>query len=201
MAQWLTANNNANSAPEWNFRNTVSGSNPTGNTDIAYGNTLYGNSTVGAWTPLQAVGVFGVNSLQAANSQAVTHAGWNLIKRGTGPVATITVANAGANYNNTNIVRVSNGTTNAVGTIITNATGNVVSVAINTFTNGGSGFVNTTAAVITVANATGGSTGNGQGATFTLTLGGRAGRVQAETLIAMGSLANGGATGPYLANI
>lgn len=198
MPQWSSTPNNANSAPYWNMRNAISGSIPTGNTTVAYGNTLYGNSTVGTWLPTAAVGVFGVSDLQARASESVTHAGWVKVIRGTGPVAEMRVNLAGANWANGNIVTVSNGITNAVGTVVTNNTGNVSSITI---TSGGSGFVNASAAVVAFSNSTGGTTGNGQGASVTLTFGGRAGRVQTETLVAMGSLANGGISSPYFDNI
>lgn len=201
MPQWSSSNNNANGAPTWNMRNGISGSNPVSNTQVANGYILYGNSTVGTWAPKMAVGVFGVDDRQASATPAATHAGWVLVKRGTGPVATITPVLAGANYVNGNIVTVSNGVTNAVGTIITNNTGNVSSVAFSSQSNGGSGFVNTTHSVVAISNSSGGTTSNGQGATFSITLGGRAGRVNMETLIAMGSIANGGLTGPYFAAI
>lgn len=101
-------------------------------------------------------------------------------------------------YNNTDVITVSNGSINATATVSTNATGGTLTFTI---TNPGL-FSNTAAnnsAVVTIANSTGGASG-GSGATFsanlasstggtvTITLGGRAGRVTYETLVAMGSL-------------
>ena len=101
-------------------------------------------------------------------------------------------------YSNTDVITVSNAVTNATATVTTNATGGTL-----TFTISNVGlFSNTqsnTNLVVTIANSTGGAS-DGSGATFTaniapstsgtitLTLGGRAGRVQYETLVAMGSL-------------
>lgn len=101
-------------------------------------------------------------------------------------------------YSNTDRITVSNGTVNATATVATNATGGTLTFTI---TNPGL-FSNTAAnasAVVAITNATGGATG-GSGATFTanlttstsgtvtIALGGRAGRVHYETLVAMGSL-------------
>ena len=101
-------------------------------------------------------------------------------------------------YSNTDRITVSNGIVNATATVATNATGGALTFTI---TNPGL-FSNTAAnatAVVAIANATGGASG-GSGATFsanlasstggtvTIALGGRAGRVHHETLVAMGSL-------------
>jgi hypothetical protein len=97
-------------------------------------------------------------------------------------------------YNNTDVVTVANGITNATASVSTNATGGSL-----TFTITNVGLFSNTAAnnsvVITIANSTGGAS-LGTGATFTTanlvtstggsvtvnTLGGRAGRIQHETL-------------------
>jgi len=231
---------------------------------------MFSNATPGAFLPGMAVGVFGVSATEQANNKTNAkehgaHAGWNIRRAGTGPVVSFTVTAAGSRFANGETIRVSNGTTNAVGTVVTNATSNMVAVSV---TSGGAGFTNTaiavigfnrerhvdeikytgtatgysntdlitvsngtinatatvatnatggtltftitnpglfsntaanTTAVVTIANSTGGASG-GSGATFsanlvpstggtvTITLGGRAGRVHLETLVAMGSL-------------
>lgn len=160
-------------------------------------NTLFGNTTVGAFksnnVPMnKAVGVFGVDTTEAANTatdgKKVQHAGWNLRTVGTGPVTAITITAAGKLYTNGDIITVNPGSSpasaNASAVIATNGLGNVVSVSI---TSGGAGFTTTAPSSITVANSTGGAT-LGSLATFTATAGGRAGRVQMETLVALRSL-------------
>lgn len=150
---------------------------------------LFGNTTVGAFlnngvAMNQAVGLFGVDSTEAANtlSQAkkVAHAGWNLRIAGVGPLTGITVAAAGRGYTNADTYSISAGTggTNQTGNLVTNATGNVVSYSVTT---AGANF-QSAAPTVTI------TTGAGTGASITATAGGRAGRVQMETLVALGSL-------------
>jgi hypothetical protein len=94
----------------------------------------------------------------------------------------------GTGYSNTNLVRVSNGTSNASATITTNTTGGITAFAITT---PGTGFINVAASVVAITNATGGGTGVGTGANVTIqigpryswSLGGRAGRVELENLV------------------
>ena len=91
----------------------------------------------------------------------------------------------------------SNGVVNATATITTNSTGGVTAL---TLTNGGSGFANTGHIVIQVANTTAPSnstnanTSAGTSLTLTLTLGGRAGRVNRETLVALTAYPNNDAS-------
>ena len=120
-------------------------------------------------------------------------------------VANIQTTGTGLAYDNSSLVVVSNAAgmiTNGVFSLTTNTTGGLTNASFvavnvglfaNSQTNAGLTF--------TVTNATGGTpTGNSsttgfnarvipsQGGTITLTLGGRAGRVHTETLIAAGSL-------------
>ena len=148
---------------------------------------LYGNTTVDAYVTNIAVGQFGVSPAEAVNTagegKKVAHAGWNLRTTGTGPLATIVVGAAGRGYANSDtfVITAGVGGVNATGNLVTNATGNVVSTVI---TNAGSKFVAKTP-TLTITTAA------GTGATVTATAGGRAGRVQYETLVAMGSQASG----------
>ena len=156
--------------------------------DAANRTTLFGNTTTGAWqnngvAMKKAVGQFGVSAAEAANTagegKKVAHAGWNLRTRGVGPLTSVTVTAAGSGYANTEtfVIAAGTGGTNATGNVVTNATGNVVSVSIS---NWGANF-NAAAPTVTL-------TANGVGATITAVAGGRAGRVQYETLVAMGSI-------------
>lgn len=167
---------------------------------------FYGNSTVGAWKNNNvamsvAMGQFGVSTAEAANSSGegskAAHTGWNIRRAFTGPIASVTIAAGGSGYKNTDTFIVTTGgltglTANASGTITTNATGGITSVTI---TSGGSGYVNATRAnsAFVFANATGGSTITGAAANLVAVAGGRAGRVQYETIVAFG-MANSGTT-------
>lgn len=122
-------------------------------------------------------------------------------------IANVTVTGTATGYNNTDVIVMSNGSINATATFSTNSIGGALSNASFTITNVGL-FPNTFAnnqVVVTVANSSGGASA-GSGATFTVkvttstnggvtpTLGGRAGRVTYETLIAASSLVGAGTT-------
>jgi hypothetical protein len=171
----------ANNAPK--FRVTGEGYNvgdKAGRTESTIANTF--NNVA---SNSQIVTVAGVDVAEAkAQAGKLTHPGWVVVRQGTGPVTSIT-SSGGSGYTNGNIVTVSNGTVNATATVSTNSTGGSLTL---TLTNSGRGFINTSAIAVAVANSTGGSTGVGTGATFTVALGGRAGRRHVETLVAMGSM-------------
>jgi hypothetical protein len=164
-----------------------------GNAAKAANNTaLFANVTVGAFVPGKEVGQWPVTVQEMANTAGerkdVTHAGWNMRHAWTGPVATVGFSVGGTGYANTDTIKVSGGTTNATGSISTNSTGGIVSVAL---TGGGSGFINVSSTTIAAINSTGGASA-GSGATLTFTLGGRAGRVFYENLVAFGSITSSG---------
>lgn len=153
-----------------------------GHGSSANGFTLYENTNL---STAGGRGVFGVDSTEAristGDGKDVAHAGWNLRRPGTGPVATIT-ANNGAVAVNSFISFSGGGTgnTSANATVTVNTAGYIISIAIN---NGGSYSSTPTASKNT------GSTSN---AVYTLTMGGRANRVTYETLVAMGSITGDG---------
>lgn len=172
------------------FGNTSAGSRAA--TDV----NMFNNVTPSAFLSGQAVGVFGVSATEMANNtnnnsvEHGAHAGWNLRRAGTGPVVSAVYTNSGTGYNNADILvaksPVAGG--NASFNISTNATGGSVVLTLNT-----AGFGFNVATIPTsnlfVTNATGGTAaGNTTVTYFTVTAGGRAGRVHHETLIAMGSL-------------
>lgn len=151
----------------------------------ANGFTLYENSDLSS---NKGTGVYGVDSTEAGittgDGKKVAHAGWNLARRGTGPVARIT-ANTGAYSNGGNVFLTfsggGTGNTAANARVFINATTNaIVSIVIN---NGGSYSTTPTVAAIT---------GTSGAATFTVEMGGRANRVSYETLVAMGSMTGDG---------
>ena len=175
----------------------------TGNNKPKYANTTYriSNSTINgskANTAKYYGAVYGVSATEQANTLAKAdghhsqHSGWVSQKIGTGPIKTVTITNGGQNYNSAGYIVVSGGgdgtvnlsytianSRNTLETYSSNSYWNTIAtVAI---VNGGAGF---NVAPTLVANGP----NSANFATFTVTLGGRAGRVQYETLVAMGSM-------------
>ena len=148
----------------------------------ANGQVYYANTQIGAFIDSAAIGVFGVTAAEQANvtsSKGVPqHAGWVIRKVGLGPITSIT-ANAGAVGTNSFITFSGgqgidgSGATAANASVSVNTAGYITSITIN---NPG-----------LYANTPIGTPASGN-AVFTITVGGRAGRVQTETLVAMGSM-------------
>jgi len=160
---------------------------------------IFGNTTIGFWREGVVSGIFGVDTTEA-NSQFstgdgrnVTHAGWIHRVAGTGPILSIAVNAAAVTVNS--FITFNGGSSGAA----TNMTGNVAANARI--------YVNTTGHIVNVEISAGGSYANtprvenlihaannapitpsSSNAAFTLTMGGRANRVQQETLVAMGSM-------------
>ena len=168
-------------------------------TNAANGQTLYANTQIGAFINNVSVGVFAANNLQAGNTvggaHGAYHAGWVQVTRFTGPIVTVTLTSNGASggYSNSNTysVFVGGGTANANLSFTSNSTGFVPNGTVVTILNGGS-FANTDTANLTffIANTSAGSTKSANSPGFTITIGGKAGRKNYETLVAMGSMAN-----------
>lgn len=152
----------------------------------ANGQVYYSNTAIGAFNTKAAIGVFGVDAAEQAAATAAQgvpqHAGWVVRKVNLGPIVSIT-ANAGATGVNSSITFsggngiAGSGSTAAAATIAVNATFHIVSV---TLTAPGL-YANTPIATPNTGNAS-----------FTVTMGGRANRVQVETLVAMGSMVGDG---------
>ncbi len=173
------------------FGNTSAGSRAA--TDV----NMFNNATPSAFLTGAAVGVFGVSAPEVANtsSEKVAHAGWNLRRAGTGPVVSAVYTNSGTGYNNNDVLVVRSPVAggNATFNMTTNATGGAVVLTLNTagfgFTGSGQGNAVIATSNLAITNATGGSAaGNTTVTFFTVTAGGRAGRVHHENLVAMGSL-------------
>jgi hypothetical protein len=152
-------------------------------TNNANGATLFGSTTIGAFTPRQAVGIFGVDSTEqgvAANPKGA-HAGWVVVKQGTGPVATLT-ANASSYSPDGNVFLTftggGTGNTSANARIVTNGAKLITGI---TLTTGGNYLAAPTIGAVPNSNVS-----------ITITMGGRAGRKQTETLVAMGSIGQAG---------
>lgn len=150
----------------------------------ANANVIYANANV-AQAFSEAVGVYGVDTQEASNTQVtpaatrMAHAGWVQRTAGMGPVLSIT-ANAGAFGTNSFVTFSGGGTGNtaANATVSVAQNGAVLSITINT----GGLYLTTPTAVPVSGNAA-----------FTVTMGGRANRTQYETLVAAGSITGNGA--------
>lgn len=150
----------------------------------ANANVIFANSNT-AQAFSAAVGVYGVDTQEASNTQVtpaatkMAHAGWVQRTAGMGAVLTIS-ANAGSFGTNSFVTFAAGGTgaTVANATISVATDGAVQSVTLNS----GGLYLTTPTAVPTSGNAA-----------FTLTMGGRANRTQYETLVAAGSITGNGA--------
>lgn len=178
------------------FANT---SNTTSNSTI-YGTIANTNHAYGI--------VAGVSAGEHANTtgkpQRPAHAGWVSLKIGTGPVSAVTITSRGAGINANGFIVVTdtatdstaNGyavgsganisftianTQNLLQTFSTNSAWNGIGTL--TVVNGGSGYSNVSKLTYAVSNAA-----NTTQPVLSITLGGRAGRIQTETLVAMGSI-------------
>lgn len=135
--------------------------------------------------------VVGLDDGEVASSPRANHTGWTRVQYGTGPVSDITIDTAGSGYSNGEVVRVSGGTVNAVATVTTNASGGITALDI---TESGSGFTNASSTTTTVRVTANGAASAGANAAFTVSLGGRAGRVQTETLVALSGMTSNNST-------
>jgi hypothetical protein len=187
----------------WHLRTVGTG--PVVNVTVTAGGTGYANLAFFKFVPVtagfvNAHGSVTTNSTGGIVAAVVTQTGQGFANAGSytfvapaNGIATVAVATAGGSYVTGDVATFSNGTINAMATITANATGNVTALTI---TSAGAGFSGVTNTALTVANSTGGATTGsgltitltlaaGSGATLTPALGGRAGRVQYETLVAM----------------
>ena len=113
---------------------------------------------------------------------------------GPNAIVQLSAANAGTGYVNNQIVTFSNGIVNATASIVTNTTGSITSLSIQS----GGNFANTStirtqiANTTTTSNATNGNTSSGTGASFTIVLGSET--YYQSTVIVPGLDANGSPT-------
>lgn len=179
---------------------------PTGNNKPLFSNTTLSASNsvingVAAGNNKYYGAVFGVSPTEqgvaATKPQKPTHTGWVSVKVGTGPVTAVTVSNTGGGINANGFITVVDGSTYGLGTgvnlsyVIAN-TRNVLEpystnpawngVGSITIVNGGSLYSNASALTYSVKKA------NTYEPVLSFTLGGRAERIQTETLVAMGSI-------------
>lgn len=107
----------------------------------------------------------------------IEHAGWVKNTAGTGPINAVNVTAGGTGYTDNAVVTFTGGGGSGAAAT-TRVTGGVITSIV--ISNPGSGY--TSAPTVTAPTGT--------GATFSVVLGGRAGRVDYETLVAMGSMTN-----------
>ena len=182
----------ANNAPKWKSIATGSG--------VANrGNTVYANTTPGAFINGISVGLFGVDVAEAAAMQPKSIApGWVLSRKGTGGLTAITfTANSttvGYSNNDRVVVASPQAGGNATATMTTNATGGAVTLTITT---PGYGFTAVNAnANVAITNATGGTAaGNSTVTPIAATIGGHAGRIFREPLVVVKTMANNSTSG------
>lgn len=120
--------------------------------------------------------VFCADKTEASVSGGAVVPGWVKRTVGTGPVRSITINAGGTGYSNADTIRVSGGTVNAAANLTTNSTGGIISTSITNF---GLGFSNVATSTLAITTS-GGSTAN-----LTPILGGRAGRISFESLVAI----------------
>lgn len=149
------------------------------NTDTANSKPKYANS-INSSGLYDANDIYGVSVTETANSGGdVPHAGWLHVTRGVGTISSITVVSGGTLYANTDTVQSANGGQSnvyTVGTITTDANGTITAVTVSSNVT----FDDTLTLTIT--------TSTGSGANLVPVLGGRAGRIFYETLVAMSSI-------------
>jgi len=150
----------------------------------ANGFTLYGNTRADEYITDAAIGVFGVDTTEqgvAANPKG-GHAGWVLLKQGTGGIVTLS-ANANSYSPDGNLFLTFSGggqaNTTANARIVTNGAKKILSITVN---EGGNYITTPTIAQPVNSNVS-----------ITVTMGGRANRKHVETLVAMGSMTGDGA--------
>lgn len=181
----------ANNAPKQTDTSGYGGSTPQ---VTANGQVYFGNTKTDAFITNAQIGVFGVDSTEmgitTGEAPAAQHAGWNIRKAGMGPVLTIT-ANTGSVSANGFITFsggskfAGSGNTAANARIYVNSAGYIMNVTVLS----GGLYANTPVATAASGNAV-----------FTITMGGRANRVQYETIVAMGSMTGDGSDDPILPN-
>ena len=176
----------------------------TGNNKPVYANTsnLVSNSTINAGkanTDKFYGSTFGVSATEetAQTKYPAQHAGWVSLKVGTGPIKSISVVNGGQGINSAGFLLLTDtsakgsGATANISYTIANSQNTLQSSSSNAYLNaiatltivdGGSGWSNASEITVTTNGA------NITAPTFSITLGGRAGRRQNETLVAMGSI-------------
>jgi len=196
MALWGATDNSAN-APKWTVLSGLGSS--------ANGFTAYQNVQTSAFVSGAQLGIEGVNTVEIADTTLqnsngagfgkAAHTGWNLRKQGTGYVSSVSISSGGQGYNaNAYIIFTGGG-----GISGSNANASyTIANSLNSSQTFSSNALQNTIVTVTLnspgSNYTSAPTATAQGgnisaATFTVTMGGRVGRVQFETLVALNNVA------------
>lgn len=189
--------------PLWG--NRIFGGGTSGNTRPQYGFPEYFASPVVANVEANTANTIGVSANAYSNTNGAAffagrggpgHAGWINIRIGRGYIASLnTILSAGNNISNGSFAVIFGGNGGFANIQVTGVTGdgitgNVTSIAIRSGGNNYNTFVNGPntgpSGAINVAFVRSG--GTGANAFISVNMGGRAGRIEAETLVAMGSL-------------
>jgi hypothetical protein len=135
--------------------------------------SVFGNTYISATRTDVGFGVFGVDTTEQPVTSGITHAGWVARTAGAGPIVSVT-ANSGAVGVNATMTITGGGENNTPATVVvsTNANSFITTVSVIS-----GGLYTSTPTLNAMSNAV-----------FTVTMGGRANRVQYETLVAMGSM-------------
>jgi hypothetical protein len=156
----------------------------------ANGSQMFGNTQIGAFNTglRETTGIFGVDTTEQTVSMTSNthpqHAGWVLVTRGTGPIISITANTGAANASSGYLTFTGGGVgANQANVLVTVDANNRIQNTSFTINDGGNYLI---PPVGVLANGLGTSN-----AVFSFTLGGRAGRSQAETLVAMGTIGFG----------
>lgn len=163
------------------------------------------NTTPSAYVNNQVFGVYGVTNTQvhAAESNAAhktlnLQPGWWTVKQGMGPVVNLSIGTAGSGYSNNDKAVITStiaGTINTGANVLTNASG--VITGFGPLGNAGGLFINSTSSTLSITNTTGG-TPNGSAFVGNNVFGGRAGRIQRECLVSLGSMTSNTTYNPPL---
>lgn len=158
------------------------------------GQTLYGNTNVSVFLANTAFSVFAADDHNSGG--AVQHTGWQLRKSGTGPMINVALTAGGNGVNSNGYIVFSGVGTSGSGLNVKYIMGNTQNTLQLTSSNAYfNGIVRLEVnsygydynAAPSIASFTGGLPITN--ASFTITAGGRAGRVQVETLVAMNNVA------------
>jgi hypothetical protein len=154
-----------------------------GVTESPNGQVLFANNTPNTFHSNVGLTVSGVTAAEKASLPGPQHAGWVSKKEGTGPVLSITLTHVGSGYLGGNgfVTFAGGGVGSGANATYTINEANSNSIGSITVISGGANY---NAATLT-ANIVATFTTAGQ---FAVVKGGRAGRVQYETLAALGSI-------------
>lgn len=169
------------------------------NTSNAYSNSVINGTAANTDQYYGIVAGVSATEKSAAEGKAQNpqHAGWVSLKVGTGPIKGVTITSGGTGINSAGYILVTDNSVLGQGTganisfTIANSQNTLESYSTNsalnaiatiTVVDGGSGFSNASALTYTTNGA------NTTAPVLSFVLGGRAGRIQTETLVAMGSI-------------